>query len=333
MSPIAERLIDWYFHAHRRLPWRETRDPWAILVSEVMLQQTRVAAVLPYYHRFLARFPTPEALAQADEQQLLTLWAGLGYYSRARNLHRAAQVIAAAGRFPDTYDAIRALPGVGDYTAAAVASLAFELPHAVLDGNVLRVVARLTNDGGDIALPATRRRFQATVDGWLDPHRPALFNQAVMELGATVCTPKTPQCLLCPVADLCQGRMAGRATQLPVKKRKLVIRQVEQELVVIVRDGKLLLQQRAGEERRLAGFWELPSRAEVPSASVLTKVGIFRHGIVDMSYIISVYTAKLQRAPKGFSWVPLSRLGELPISTTTRKALAVWSKSGGEGSS
>ena len=179
-------LTEWYRHGHRALPWRATSDPYRIWVSEIMLQQTRAQAAIPYYERFLARFPAVEVLAAASEDEVLSLWAGLGYYTRARNLRRAAREIVTAGGFPRDYEAIRALPGVGDYTAAAIASIAFGLPYAVIDGNVLRVVARLENDASDIGSPRTRARFREAAQEWLDRRDPGRFNQAMMELGATV---------------------------------------------------------------------------------------------------------------------------------------------------
>src|SRR6516225_9136666 len=200
---IAEALLAWYRRGHRDLPWRRTRDPFRIWVSEIMLQQTRAQAVIPYFERFLARFPDVESLARADEEEVLTLWSGLGYYSRARNLRGAAIVMRAAGGFPRDYAAIRQLPGVGEYTASAIASIAFGLPHAVLDGNVLRVVARVENDFSDIASPATRERFRSLVQKWLDQRYPGEFNQALMELGAMVCLPRNPSCLVCPLAACC----------------------------------------------------------------------------------------------------------------------------------
>ena len=180
---ISRPLIAWYERAHRDLPWRRTSDPYRVWVSEIMLQQTRAQAVVPYFERFLARFPTVEALAAAPEEEALALWSGLGYYSRARNLLRAARLIHAAGAFPSDFAGLRALPGVGDYTAAAIASIAFGKPHAVLDGNVLRVVARMQNDAAEIGSARTRERFRAIAQTWLDSQRPGTFNQALMELG------------------------------------------------------------------------------------------------------------------------------------------------------
>jgi len=213
-------LLAWYSRGHRDLPWRNTRDPYRIWISEIMLQQTRAQAVIPYYLRFLERFPTVEALAAAEEDTVLALWSGLGYYSRARNLRLAARLIVASGPFPGTYEAIRELPGIGDYTAAAIASIAFDLPHAVLDGNVLRVVARVANDAADIASNRTRERFRAIAQEWLVPAEPGHFNQALMELGATVCLPRNPLCLVCPLADCCRARQEGAIAQVPVKLRK-----------------------------------------------------------------------------------------------------------------
>ena len=254
---FAKLLIEWYSAGHRDLPWRRTADPYRIWVSEIMLQQTRAQAVIPYYERFLARFPTVESLAAAHEDEVLALWSGLGYYSRARNLRRAAVEIAAAGGFPESYEAIRALAGIGDYTAAAIASIAFGLPHAVLDGNVLRVVARVENDAADIASARTRERFRAAAQGWLDARRPGAFNQALMELGATVCLPRNPLCLVCPLRDHCQARAEGTAGQLPVKLRKTEPVRIEGVLLVVRERGRVLLrQERRGRaaDGRFLGF-------------------------------------------------------------------------------
>ncbi|HWB95145.1 MAG TPA: A/G-specific adenine glycosylase, partial [Bryobacteraceae bacterium] len=206
---FAAALLAWYARSHRDLPWRRTRDPYRIWISEIMLQQTRAQAVIPYYEKFLDRFPTVEALAEAPEHDVLAAWSGLGYYSRARNLQKAAVAITAAGGFPREYEELRRLPGIGPYTAAAIASIAFGLPHAVLDGNVMRVVARLENDPADIASPKTRARFQQRAQELLDPREAGHFNQAIMELGATLCLPRAPQCLLCPVAGECRALAAG----------------------------------------------------------------------------------------------------------------------------
>ena len=196
---FRSQLLHWFAQNRRDLPWRRTRDPYAIWISEVMLQQTRVAAVIPYYERFLSRFPDLESLAGASETDLLAHWAGLGYYYRARNLQRAARNALEAGTFPADYDGIRHLPGIGEYTAAAVASIAFDLPYPVVDGNVYRVLSRVLNDRTNIASGPARKHFTVLAGAILDRTRPGDFNQAIMELGATVCLPRKPLCLICPV--------------------------------------------------------------------------------------------------------------------------------------
>ena len=318
---IARLLAAWYAHGHRDLPWRRTTDPYRIWVSEIMLQQTRAQAVIPYYERFLQRFPTVETLAAAQEDEVLALWAGLGYYSRARNLWRAAREIAAQGAFPRDYDAIRALPGIGDYTAAAIASIAFGLPHAVVDGNVLRVVARVENDAADIGAPRTRERFRAIAQEWLDTTHPGTFNQALMELGATLCLPRNPQCLLCPLTEYCRARQEGTAGQLPVKLRTMVPVELQRTLLVIRRDGKILLRRNGPDARHMKGFWDLPSPEELPAARTGEKLGDFLHCITHHRYTIAVHAASVPRVSKGFGWFAASQFAEIPLSTTARKAL------------
>lgn len=317
----AAALIAWYQANARDLPWRRTRDPYRIWVSEIMLQQTRAGTVAPYYERFIERYPDLERLAAADEEELLTLWAGLGYYSRARNLHRAAKSIAhSRSGFPRTYEAIRALPGVGDYTAAAIASIAFGLPYAVLDGNVIRVMARVTNDGGDVRSAATKARLQAAVSARLDPAAAGTFNQAMMELGATVCVPADPKCLICPLSQFCEGRIAGRARELPVKS-SVKRRAVEVVLLWVQRDSQVLAWRRPEGSRRLAGFWELPEGRMLPRATVGGTVGEFRHSITNTDYRVVVRTAAVSRKRAPFQWVGTADLERLPFSTMSRKAL------------
>jgi A/G-specific adenine glycosylase len=320
-SSVSSLLLAWYRKSHRDLPWRRTSDPYRIWISEIMLQQTRSAAVIPYYERFLERFPDAAALAAASEPQVLARWAGLGYYSRARNLRRAAQMIASGGAFPREYVAIRSLPGIGDYTAAAIASIAFELPHAVLDGNVMRVVARVENDAADITSGSVRERFRAIVQGWLDRREPGTFNQALMELGATVCLPKKPLCLLCPLSGHCQARAAGTAAQLPVKLRKTEPVHIDAELLVIRRAGRVLLRQRHAAASRMAGFWDLPAPADFPAARIGRQLGAFRHTITHHHYRFTVFTARGRAAGEEFRWFEPKQLSEIPLSTTARKAL------------
>jgi len=226
-----------------------------------MLQQTRVAAVLGYYARFLSAFPTVEALAAAPEEQLMKLWEGLGYYSRARNLQRAARLVTDRGGFPDPYQGLLELPGVGDYTAAAVASAAFARREAAVDGNVLRVVTRLTDDHSDIAAPQTKKNFRALVQEIFPEAEPdvRVFNQALMELGATVCVPNgPPKCLLCPVREWCLGRAQGTAEGLPVKAPKKTRRVEEKTVFLLLRDSRVALRKRPA-SGLLAGLWEFPN--------------------------------------------------------------------------
>jgi A/G-specific adenine glycosylase len=314
-------LIAWYTAGHRALPWRATGDPYRIWISEIMLQQTRAQAVIPYYERFLSRFPSVETLAESDETDVLTLWAGLGYYSRARNLRRAAQQIVAGGGFPRDFDGLRALPGIGDYTAAAIASIAFGLPHAVLDGNVLRVVARVENDPADIGAARTRDRFRAIAQVWLNALRPAEFNQAMMELGATVCLPKNPLCRECPLAAGCGALAAGTVAQLPVKLRRVTPVKIDGALLIVRRNGRLLLRQREPGARRMADFWDLPAPADLPGALVGPPIGEIRHTITHHHYTLTVAPAQT-RVPKGpFRWFRAEEIDDVPLSTTARKAL------------
>ena len=274
-----------------------------------MLQQTRVAAVIPYFERFLARFPTLESLASAPEDDLLKMWAGLGYYSRARNLQKAAA--ATGGMFPADYEAIRSLPGVGDYTAAAVASIAFGLPYAAVDGNVVRVISRLTNGVGDVRQEAQSR---------LSEVRPGAFNEAMMELGATICLPKNPQCLLCPVAQFCESRAAGTQENWPVKRARKLVR-VERSLLAIRRGKRMLFRRRPDTDRKLAGFWELPEKEDLPNATVGAELGKFRHSITNFNNIFTIYDAQIPEKPTGYAWLTVDEPVEYLFSTTVRKAL------------
>ena len=288
-----------------------------------MLQQTRVMAVIPYYHRFLERFPNIEALAAAPEPDLLACWSGLGYYSRARNLQKAARQMNAT--FPADYESIRALAGVGDYTSAAVASIAFGLPHAVLDGNVIRVLSRLSNEMGDVGKLSTRRRLQCLAEDLLDRKLPGIFNQAVMELGATICLPKQPQCLICPIAEWCEARKTGTQNLLPVKLRKGKPVKLERTLLVIQRNGNFLMWRRPDDAKKLGGFWELPEPHLLNFSQTGVHLGEFRHSITNHNYVFYVKIATVGKKPDGFAWVSREDSQKLPFSTTSRKALAIFS--------
>ena len=272
-----------------------------------MLQQTRVAAVIPYFERFLERFPSVENLARASETELLAMWSGLGYYSRARNLQKAARQIVEAGGFPRDYDSIRALAGVGDYTAAAVASIAFGLPYAAIDGNVRRVVMRLFGSATtDLRATATQLMSRA---------HPGRWNQAVMELGATVCLPREPLCDACPLAAECHARRLGMEKTLPPPRSKPEVVRKELTFLIIRRNGRILLTP----SPRVSGFWDLP---EVFSGVRLGPIlGTFRHAITNSQYQCQVREARMSACPQDCRWWDMGKLGEIPLSTAAKKAL------------
>ena len=314
-------LLAWFQRQKRDLPWRRTQDPYAIWVSEIMLQQTRVTAVIPFYERFLTRFPNLAALAEASETDLLAHWAGLGYYYRVRNLQKAAlRMSSAGGGFVTSYDEIRALPGVGDYTAAAVASIAFGLPYAVVDGNVFRVLSRVLADGTDIATLAGKRHFSAIALSLLSRDAPGDFNQAMMELGATVCLPKNPQCLVCPVEAICRARESGCQNHFPVKSSSVKSVEEERTLFWIEREGQVLAWQRRADARLMPGFWELPERMQLPEVSAGTDLGSFRHGITFHNYRFMVRELQAPDAMGDCRWLSVEKLSSLPVSTIFRKA-------------
>ena len=264
---MASSLLEWFDRHRRDLPWRRTRDPYRVWLSEVMLQQTRVETATPYYERFVERFPTVEDLARAEQEEVLALWSGLGYYRRARQLHRAAREVERRdGGFPDTVEGLLELPGIGPYTAAAVASIAFGVAEPVLDGNVERVASRLLATSENPKSSRGRRRLRERVGELLDPHRPGDSNQALMELGAVVCTPRSPRCLLCPLAEVCRARAEGTPERYPVPRRRRETERLRRAVIVVengsARDGaperSVLLFRRAEDADLLAGTWELP---------------------------------------------------------------------------
>lgn len=220
MNRFAEKLITWYEVNQRNLPWRETKDPYKIWISEIILQQTRVAQGYDYYCRFIQRFPDVFSLAEADEDEVMKYWQGLGYYSRARNLHAAARSIAGMGKFPETYEEVRKLKGVGDYTTAAICSFAYDLPCAVVDGNVYRVLSRWMGIDEPIDSTKGKKLFAGLADELLDKKRPALYNQAIMDFGAIQCVPSSPSCLFCPLNDSCVALQTGKVDALPCKQHK-----------------------------------------------------------------------------------------------------------------
>lgn len=249
---ISTSILAWYTKYKRDLPWRHTQDPYKIWLSEVMLQQTRVQQGLPYYEEFVSTFPTITDFANADEQQILTMWQGLGYYSRARNMHTAAKQVVEnhAGIFPQDYTAIKALKGVGDYTAAAIASFAFDLPYPVIDGNVYRLVSRLFNISEPINKPVGHKAVYEAVTAIFDTHRPALFNQAIMEFGALQCTPKKPKCEECPLQSKCAAYELDKVAELPFKEGRTKVKSITHTYLVIhYRETTFI-------EQRKAGIWQ-----------------------------------------------------------------------------
>lgn len=262
MTPFAAELLAWYRENARDLPWRRTQDPYHIWVSEIMLQQTQVDTVIPYYERFLTLFPTLTALALAPTEQVLKAWEGLGYYSRARNLQKGAQTVLEAhnGQVPADAAALRQLPGVGDYTTGAIASIAFGLPVPAVDGNVLRVVSRVAAYDGDIAKPAAKAEVTRWVAGQMPATDAGDFTQAMMELGATVCSPTRPACQSCPVAGRCEAKRQQLVDKLPVKSKKTPPRP-ETSVVGVIWDGERVLVQQRPDQGLLAGMWEFPTFA------------------------------------------------------------------------
>ena len=323
-SLFRARLLAWYDSHARDLPWRQCRDPYRIWLSEIMLQQTRVAAVISHYHEFLRRFPTVETLAAARESSVLAAWSGLGYYRRARMLHAAAKLIAGElrGEFPHTAEGLRQLPGIGRYTAAAVASISFGAPVAVVDGNVERVLRRF------FASDLSQEKIWQAAENLLDRSRPGDFNQAMMELGAITCTPRAPSCLTCPVMDMCatRGERPPAAKQPRQKKREI-------HFALARRNGSVFLTRRPPDARLMASMWELPEISarlagtleprsphdhEAKQAS-LAPLFTLRHSITVTDYTVQVWHSTSPGAAG--EWVALRRLPKLALTGLARKIL------------
>ncbi len=310
-NPVKFRrlLLRWYERNQRKLPWRGERDPYRILISEIMLQQTRVAVVEDRYKKFITQFSTPERLAQAREQTVLAAWSGLGYYRRARNLHTAAKQIVNQGEFPNTAEALRELPGIGRYTANAVASIAFGEPVAVVDGNVKRVLERVFS--AQFAAPAKKEERYWEIAGLLlDKRRPGDFNQAMMELGATVCLPAQPLCASCPVTSLCAAR-GPVAKELRQTRRKATL-----QYALIRKNGSVWLQQRPHDSSLMPGMWELPALRSSSAAPLLT----LRHSITTTDYTVFVHAADNSDTGAG-RWVQLNAMNRVAMTGLARKIL------------
>ena len=339
VDPAARGLLRWYRRRRRDLPWRRTRDPYAVWVAETMLQQTRCETVVDYYQRFLARFPTVASLARARPSAVLAAWSGLGYYGRARNLHAAARAIIArhAGRVPRDVDALRALPGIGRYTAGAVASIAFGIPAPVLDGNVARVLARWFAVAGPLRTAAVTRVLWQHAERLVHRRAPGDWNQALMELGATLCTPRAPACSRCPVRERCAAHRAGRVDRFPVPARLATVHHVQRACVVIESGGRVLMVRR-DEDRLLRGLWEFPgvdlARGQNPRAgarAALSRIaaqpgrlgarGSFVHSITNRRIRTFVFSAQSEWPPSSPSapgrWVRRQELARLPLSSAS----------------
>jgi A/G-specific adenine glycosylase len=342
LKNFQRRLLAWFRGHQRDLPWRASRDPYRVLVAEVMLQQTRIAAVMPYYQRFLRRFPRVESLARARQDEVVKLWSGLGYYSRARNLHCAAKEIVAHhnGRFPRELEAALRLPGIGRYTAAAVLSIAYDVPLAVLDGNVARVLARVGAIRGDLRAPGRWNSLAAIAQQLLATEAPGDWNQALMELGETICTPQGPRCKACPVSRYCRAYAQGVVAQIPAPRRKPAAVQMKIAAAILLdpRDRTLLVRDPGAHDHVLfSRLWQFPAievaqnaRAElekhlraslqiVPAA--LEALPHARHGVTYRNIQLLPFLAHVPRLPKRprTRIIALARLTRLPVSSATRK--------------
>jgi A/G-specific adenine glycosylase len=346
---FRKKMIDWYRSHHRKLPWRESRNPYHIWVSEAMLQQTRVGTAVPYYRRFLGQFPTLRALAEADLQTVLKAWEGLGYYARARNLHKAAQVVSNhhAGKIPQDYANFRKLPGVGEYIAAAVQSIAFDQPRAVVDGNVKRVLARLflmeapVNDG------TAGKIFRENADKLLDHRHPGDFNQAMMELGAVICRPQNPLCAACPVSEFCRAFEMNKQDEFP--RRKTREKTPEYRIAVgVVRRGEQILITRRAENGLLGGLWEFPGgkvhRGEETAAEACVReikeevnleikidshLTMIRHAYTHFKIVMDVFLCDylsgevVLKAPVDFKWITVEEIRQYPFPKANHKFISL----------
>ena len=332
---VSARLLGWYDHNARVLPWRTgpedrkrgiTPDPYAVWMSEIMLQQTTIPHATRYFIEFQRRWPTVEALAAANRDDIMEAWAGLGYYSRARNLYKCAQEVAALGGFPDSASELIKLPGIGPYTAGAIASIAFDEPVAAVDGNVERVTTRLL--AIETPLKEAKRRIKELVTDWVPEQRAGDFAQAMMDLGATICTPKSPQCLLCPFLDVCEGHKSGEPTRFPVKGKKEPKPFRTGEAYICVRDGKLLAERRP-DTGLLAGTLGLPTSDWVvvekidPAPEMGACVGRVKHVFTHFELHLSVIECEDVQVDRP-KWIPIENLNESGFPSVFRKALILY---------
>jgi A/G-specific adenine glycosylase len=339
---VAIRLLAWYAQAGRDLPWRHTRDPYRIWLSEIMLQQTGVGTVIPYYERFLATYPTAAALAKAEAEEVVELWAGLGYYSRARNLHAAARAVMErhGGVFPADMVGLQALPGVGRSTAGAILSIAFDVPAPILDGNVRRVLCRLFALAEDPRRPVAERKLWAWAEALTPVDRPHDYAQAIMDLGATLCTPKKPDCRHCPLTALCQARAQGLERELPLAGRKKAVPTMVQAALLLEREGSFLVRRRPL-SGMLGGLWEFPTAvvaegaaplsaadallAELGLQTTLAEAGRVAHAYSHFRLDLRLFHGNVEESGRvsegGERWLDAAELRELPLHGAHKKAL------------
>ena len=339
---LAKRLLAWFATAARDLPWRRTKDLYAIWVSEIMLQQTQVATVIPYWERFLARFPDARTLAAADEQEVLRLWEGLGYYRRARQLHAAARQIVAEhnGRFPSTFESVLALPGVGRYTAGAILSIGLDQRLPILEANTIRVFSRLAAFEGDPTSAAGQRELWSVAEAILPAARCGSLNQALMELGSEICTPQSPACDRCPAQSLCQARQSDLVDRIPRSSKPKQYEDVT-EIALVIRDGSRVLLRRCQTGERWAGLWDFPRFAVrgdmTHRAQIATKacklvglrvvsgkrIATLKHGVTRFRITLLCYEAApcspAEEIAATAKWITLRELPNYPLSTTGRK--------------
>jgi len=336
-AQIQKHLLDWYDQYKRDLPWRRTKDPYAIFVSEMMLQQTQVKTVIPYYGRFLDELPDWQSLSKAKEEKILKLWEGLGYYRRARNLQAAAQMILAEfnGKLPQTREEIIKLPGVGQYSAGAVLSIAFQKPEPLVDGNVIRVFSRLFVLRGNLKTGENHEKVWDVARSLISTKRPGDFNQALMELGATVCFTDNPQCLLCPLFQFCEAAQRGIQTDLPEMPKAAKNIEVPMAALLLENKKKVLVKKRDENEKWLKGFWEFPSAEGKSMEEACQKLEKefkvktekkpakdVKHQITKHKIHLSLFTAsgqKLIRTTSHLKWVTADELEELPFSSAQGK--------------
>jgi A/G-specific adenine glycosylase len=344
-ADFAQRLLVWFAANARDLPWRHDRTPYRVWVSEVMLQQTQVDTVVPYYHRFLKRFPSIQALASASLEEVLKVWEGMGYYARARHLHQAARqlVTANGGRLPEQFDELQRLPGVGAYTAGAIASLAFGQRAAAVDGNTRRVLCRVFAIREDVTRSATKRRLQELAMTLLPPKQPGRFNEALIELGATVCTPRAPSCDRCPLADMCQAYAEGEQEALPVRRPRRQTPHYNVAAAVTVRDDGAVLVAQRNVDDMLGGLWEFPggkcedgealpaclAREMREELGVEVEVGVpvtvVEHAYTHFRITLHAFLCRLREGrPRcldcaAFRWVAPGDLDQFPMSVADRK--------------